>query len=84
MSIELVMLSTHLILCFPILFLPSIFPSIRVFFNESALFIKWLKYWSFSISPSNEYSGLISLRVDWFDLFAIQGTLNSYTFKSPA
>ena len=76
MSIRLVMLSNHLILCPPLL-LPSIFPSIRVFSNESVLHIRWPKYWSFSISPSNEYSGLISLRIDWFDLLAVQGTLNS-------
>ena len=81
MSIELVMPSNHLILCHPLLLLPSIFPSIRVFSNELALRIRWPKYWrfsfSFSISPSNEYSGLISFRMDWFDLFAIQGTLKS-------
>ena len=67
----------HLILCHPCLFLPSVFPSIRVFSNESTLRIRWLKYWSFSfsISPSNEYSGLISFRIDWFDLLAVQGTL---------
>ena len=71
--------SNHLIPCCPLLLLPSIFPSIRVFSNESALHIRWLKYWSFSlnISPSNEYSGLISFRMDWLDLFAVQGTLNS-------
>ena len=74
MSIELVMPSNHLILCRPLLLLPSIFPSIRVFSNESVL-IRWPKYWSFSISPSNEYSGLISFRMDWLDLLAIQGTL---------
>ena len=70
MSIEWVMLSNHLILCHPLLLLPSIFPSIRVFSNESALHIRWPKYWSFSfsLSPSNEYSGLISFRIDWFDL----------------
>ena len=75
-SIELVMPSSHLILCCPLLLLPSIFPSIRVFSNESALRIKWPKYWSFSfsISPSNEYSGLISFRMDWLDLLAVQGT----------
>ena len=79
MSIKLVMPSNHLILCHPLLFLPSIFPSIRVFFNESALHIRWPKYWSFSfsISPSNEYSGLISFRIDWLDLLAVQGTLKS-------
>ena len=78
MSIESVMPSNHLILCRPLL-LPSVFPTIRVFSNESALHIKWPKYWSsgFSISPSNEYSGLISFRIDWFDILAIQGTLNS-------
>ena len=79
MSIESVMPSNHLILCHPLLFLPSIFPSIRVFSNESALHIRWPKYWSFSfsISPSNEYSGLISFRMDWLDLLAVQGTLKS-------
>ena len=77
MSIESVMSSNHLILCHPLLHLPSIFPSIRVFSNKSALHIRWPKYWSFSISPSNEYSGLISFRMDWFDLFAVQGTLKS-------
>ena len=79
MSIELVMSSNHLILCCPLLLLPSIFPSIRVFSNESVLRIRWPKYWSFSfsISPSNEYSGLISFRVDWLDLLAVQGTLKS-------
>ena len=77
MSIELVMPSNHLILCHPLLLPPSIFPSIRVFSNESVLRIRWPKYWSFSfgISPSSEYSGLISFRVDWFDLLAVQGTL---------
>ena len=75
MSIELVMPSNHLVLCHPLLFLPLIFPSIRVFSDESALCIKWLKYWSFSfsISPSNEYSGLVSFRMDWFDLLAVKG-----------
>ena len=79
MSIELVMPSNHLLLCYPLLLLPSIFPSIRVFSNESVLHIKWPKHWSFnfSISPSNEYSGLISFRMDWFDLLAVQGTLKS-------
>ena len=79
MSIESVMTSNHLILCCPLLLLPSIFPSIRVFSKESALHIKWSKYWnfSFSISPSNEYSGLISFRIDWFDFLAVQGTLKS-------
>ena len=77
MSIESVMPSSHLILCCPLLLLLSIFPSIRVFSSESALHIKWSKYWSFSvnISPSNEYSGLISFRMDWLDLLAVQGTL---------
>ena len=79
MSIKSVMPSNHLILCWPLLLPPSIFPSIRVFFNESVLHIRWPKYWSFSfsISPSNEYSGLISFRIDWFDLLAVQGTLKS-------
>ena len=79
MSIELVMPSNHLILCHPLLLPHSIFPSIRVFSNESALHIKWPKYWSFSfsISPSNEYSGLISFRMDWLDVLAVQGTLKS-------
>ena len=79
MSIELGMPSNHLILCCPLLLLPSIFPSIRVFSNESALCIRWPKYWSFSfsISPSNEYSGLISFRMDWLDLLADQRTLKS-------
>ena len=79
MSIELVMLSNHLILCHPLLFLPSIFPSSRVFSNESAICIRWWKYWSFSFSirPSYEYSGLIFFRIDWFDLFLVQGTLKS-------
>ena len=76
MSIESVMLSSHLILCRPLLLLLSIFPSIRVFSSESALPIRWPKYWSFSfsISPSNDYSGLISFRIDWFDLLTVQGT----------
>ena len=71
--------SNHLILCHPLLFLPSIFPTIRVFSNESALHIRWRKYWSFSfsISPSNEHPGLISFRMDWLDLLAVQGTLKS-------
>ena len=69
--------SNHLILCRPLLLLPSIFPSIRVFDNESVLHIRWPKYWSSSISPSNEYSGLISFMIDWFDLLAVQGTLKS-------
>ena len=79
MHIELVILSNHLILCNPIFLLPSVFPSIRVFSNESALRIRWPKCWSFSfsISPSNEYSGLISFRIDWFDLLVVQGTLES-------
>ena len=79
MSIELVMPSNHLILCRPLLLLPSIFPSIRVFSNESVLRIRWLKYWSFSFSicPSNEYSGLIFFRMDWLDLLEVQGTLKS-------
>ena len=79
MSIKLVMLSNHLVLCHPLLLLPSIFPSIRVFSNESALHIRWPKYWSFifSIRLSNEYSGLIFFRIDWLDLLAIQGTLKS-------
>ena len=79
MSIELVTPSNHLILCCPLLLLPSIFPSIRVFSNESLLRIRWPKYWSFSfsISPSNEYSGLIFYSMDWLDLLAVQGTLKS-------
>ena len=78
-SIELAMPSNHLILCHPLLLLPSIFSSIRVFSNESALCIRWPKYWSFSfnISPSNEHPGLISFRMDWLDLLAVQGTLKS-------
>ena len=78
-SIELVMPSNHLILCHPLLLQPSIFPSIRVFSNESILRIRWPKYWSLSlnISPSNEYSGLISFRMNWLDLLAVQGTLKS-------
>ena len=77
MSIESVMLPNHLILCCPLLLLPSVFPSIKVFSNELALCIRWPKYWSFnfSISPSNEYSGVISFRIDWLDLLAVQGTL---------
>ena len=70
------MSSNHFILCCPLL-LPSVFPSIRVFSNELALFIRWAKYWSFSISPSNEYSGLFPFRIDWFGFIAVQGTLNS-------
>ena len=79
MSIESVMQSNHLILCRPLLLLPSIFPSIRVFSNESALHIRWPKYWSFSFNttPSNEHPGLISFRMDWLDLLAVQGTLKS-------
>ena len=79
MSIESVMPSNHFILCHPLLLPPSIFPSIRVFSNKSVLHIRWPKYWSFrfSISPSNEYSGLISFRMDWLDLLAVQGTLRS-------
>ena len=73
MPIQSVMPSNHLILCFPLLLLPSIFPSIRVFSDELALHIRWPKYWSFSISLSNEYLGLISFRIDWFDLLAVQG-----------
>ena len=87
-SIESVMPSSHLILCRPLLLLPSIFPSIRVFSNESALRIRWPTYWSFSfsISPSNKYSGLISFRMDYLDLLAVQGTLKSllqhHSFKA--
>ena len=79
MSIESVMLSHHLILCRPLLLPPSVFPSIKVFSNESVLHITWLKYWSFSfsISPSNEHPGLIPFRMDWLDLLAVQGTLKS-------
>ena len=79
MSIESVMPSNHLILCYPLLFLPSIFPSIRVFSNELAFGIRWPKYWSFSfsISPSNEHLGPISFRMNWLDLLAVQGTLKS-------
>ena len=77
MSIELVIPSNPLFLCHPLLLLPSNVPSIRVFPNESVLCMRWLKYWSFSISPSNEHSGLISFRMDWFDLLAVQGTFNS-------
>ena len=83
MSIESVMPSNHLILCSPLLLLPSIFPSIRIF-SESALCIRWPKYWNFSfiISPSNEYSGFISFRIEWFDLLAVQGTLKSLLHSS--
>ena len=77
MSIKSVMPSNHLILCRPLFLLPSIFPRIRVFSNESVLHIQWPKYWSFSISTSNEYSGLISFRIDWFDFLSVQGTLKS-------
>ena len=79
MSIESVMPSNHLILCCPLLLLPSIFPSIKVFSSESDLCIRWPKFWSFSfsISPSNEYSGLISFRINWLDILAVQGTLKS-------
>ena len=76
-SIESVMPSNHLILCCFLLLLPSVFPSIRVFSNDSALHMRWPMYWSFSFSPFKEYSGLISFRIDWFDLFAVQGTFNS-------
>ena len=80
MSIESVMPSNHLILCYPFLLLPSVFPSIRIYSNESALHIRWPKCWSFSfsISPSNKYSELVSFRSDWFDLLAAQGTLKSF------
>ena len=77
MSIESVIPSNHLILCCPLLLPPSIFPSIRVFSNESVLHIRWPKYWSFNINPSNEYSGLISFRMDWLDVLAVQGTFKS-------
>ena len=77
MSIELVMPSNHFTLCHPLSFLPSIFPSIRVFSKESVLRIRWPKYWSFSVRLSNEYSGLISFRRDWLDLLAVQGTLKN-------
>ena len=85
MSIESVMPSNHLILCYHLLLLPSIFPSIWVFSKESALRIRWPKYWtfSFSISPSNEHSGLISFRMDWLDLFTVQGTLKSLFQQAP-
>ena len=85
MSIESVMVFNHLIVCCPLLLLPSVFPSIRVFSNKSALHIRWTKYWSFrfNISPSKEYSGLISFRMDWLDLLAIHGTLKSPN-SSPA
>ena len=77
MFIDLVTQSNHLILCPPLLLLPSVFSSIRVFSNVSVLRVRWPKYWSFSISPSNEYSGLITFRIDWLDLLAVQGTLKS-------
>ena len=77
MSIESVMPPNNLILCHPLFFLPSIFPSIRAFSNESALCIRWSRYWSFSFSPSNEYSELISFKIDWFDHLAVQGILKS-------
>ena len=77
MFIESVMPSNCLILCYPLLLLPSVFPSVRVFSNELAIHIRWRKYWSFSFSLSNEYSGLISFRIDWLDLLAVQGTLKS-------
>ena len=76
------MVSNHLILCCPLLLLPSVFPNIRVFSSESALQIRWPKCWSFSISPSNEYSGLISFSIDWFDLLVIQGTLKHQNSKA--
>ena len=78
MSIEWVMPSSHLILCPPLLLLPSIFPSIRVFSSVWVFHIRWPNYWSFSISPSNEYSGLIAFRIDWFDILAVQGMLKSF------
>ena len=86
MSIESVMPSNHLILCCPLLLPPSIFPSIRIFSNESVLCIRWPKYWSFSFSISlcNEYLGLISFRIDWFDLLAVQGTLRVFSNSSKA
>ena len=86
MSIELVMPSNHLILCHPLLLLPSVFPSIRVFSNELTVCIRWPRYWSFSISLSNEYSRLIFFRIDWFDLLAVHGTLKNilqhHSFKT--
>ena len=78
MSFELVMPSNHLILYHPLLLLPSVFSSIRVFSNEQAVCIRWPEYWSFSISPANRYSGLISFRIHWFDLLAVQGTLKNF------
>ena len=86
MPIESVMPSNHLILCRPLLLLPSIFPSIKVFSNKSVLHIRWPEYWnfSFSINPSNEYSGLISFRIEWYDLLAVQGNLKSlFQYHSP-
>ena len=82
MSIESVMPSNHPILCHLLLLLPLVFPSIKVFSNESALWIRWPKYWSFSISPFSEYSGMISFRIDWLDLLAIQGTLRVFSSTS--
>ena len=82
MSIELVMPSNYLILCHSLLLLPSRFPSIRIFSNKSFLYIRWPQYWSFSFSPSSEYSGLISFRMDWFDILAVQGTLKSLQHHS--
>ena len=79
MLVESVMQCNHLILCCPLLLLPSVFPSIRVFSSESALRVRWPKDWSFSISPSSDYSGLVSFRIDWVDLLAVQGTLRSLT-----
>ena len=79
MSIKSVMPSNHLILCHPLLLLPSIFPSIRVFSNESAIHIRWPKYWNFSFSLSNKYSGLISFKINWFDLLAVQGLLRVFS-----
>ena len=78
MTIESVIPPNHLILCRPLLLLPSIFPSIRDFSNESSLCIRWTKYWHFSINPFSEYSGLISFRIDWFDLLAIQGLMQGH------
>ena len=83
MSIDSMMLSNYLILCHPLLLLPSIFPNIKVFFNESALLIKWPKYWSFSIRPSNEYPGLISFRIDWFDLLVVQWAFRYFNVSVP-
>ena len=83
MSIESVMPSNHLILCCPLLLMPSVLPSIRLFSNESALHIRWPKYWNFSIRTSNEYSGLISFRMDWFHRLAVQGTLKSLQHHNP-